>query len=135
MTPAIEPLAGAELLPSYCHFRMYMQGARCRVHSDRPGSEIALSLTLDYSDGLPWALSVGNIPVASPAPKSDDFGDEPSATVELMPGDGLLYRGVDLRHGRLDPNPNRWSAHLFMMWVRRGGEQETEAFQVRSSTE
>ena len=135
MTPAIEQAAGAELLPSYCHYRMYMKGARCRVHSDRPGSEVALSLTLGYSDGLPWSLIVGSIPGATPSPKSDDFGKEPSATVELMPGDALLYRGVELRHGRLDPNPNRWSAHLFMMWVKRGGAQEAEAFQVRSAAE
>jgi hypothetical protein len=103
------------------------------VHSDRPGSDVALSLTLGCSDGLPWGLSVGSLPVERQEPKSDDFGGEPSATVELIAGDALLYRGVERRHGRLEPNPNRWSAHLFLMWVRRGGAQEAEAFQVRDS--
>ena len=38
-----------------------------------------------------------------------------------MPGDGVLYQGVHHHHGRTMPNPNRWSAHLFLFWVERDG--------------
>jgi hypothetical protein len=130
MTPAMELASGAGLLPSYCHFRLYWGDDICRVHSDRPASQIACSLTLAYSDELPWALSIGTRRILAAVPIADDFGDEPTADVMLQPGDALLYRGVDYRHGRTTPNPNRWSAHLFMMWVERGSEHEGLAFEA-----
>src|SRR3546814_14272260 len=58
----------------------------------------------------------------------EDFGDEPFSAIEMKPGDAVLYRGIDLRHGRTQPNPNHWSAHLFLFWVERGGEFEQHAF-------
>jgi hypothetical protein len=39
-----------------------------------------------------------------------------------------MYRGVNHRHGRIEPNPNRWSAHLFMHWVDANGRFADEAF-------
>src|SRR5690349_10081347 len=51
MTPIISELTGRELLPTYNYFRIYRKGDVCRVHSDRPASEHAVSLTLGYSDG------------------------------------------------------------------------------------
>ena len=61
-------------------------------------------------------------------PYFEDFGDEPYSAIEMQPGDAVLYRGMNLRHGRTRPNPNRWSAHLFLFWVERGGEFEQHAF-------
>lgn len=131
LTPIIGELTGADLLPSYNYFRIYRQGDICRVHSDRPSCEHSVSLTLAYSDGVPWPLQVGSVPVAGEGPCVDDFGDEPFASVDMTPGDAVLYRGIDLRHGRTTPNPNQWSAHLFLFWVERGGAFEQHAFDVQ----
>ena len=90
-----------------------------------------MSLTLVYSDGLPWPLQIGSTRVKSEDPCVDDFGDEPFSAIEMQPGDAVLYRGTDLRHGRTQPNPNRWSAHLFLFWVERGGEFAQHAFDVQ----
>jgi hypothetical protein len=46
----------------------------------------------------------------------------------MQPGDAVLYRGTQLRHGRIEPNPNGWSAHLFMHWVDRTGPHAAHAF-------
>ena len=135
LTPAIEVVVGAGLLPSYCHFRIYPASSVCRVHSDRKGSEISVSLTLAYSDGLPWELSLGTRKVVKPAEATDDFGDEPTVSIALGVGDALVYPGTGVRHGRLTPNPNRWSGHLFLMWVKRGGEHESKAFEVLDRSE
>ena len=129
LTAAVEAATGLELLPSYCHFRLCWGGDILRVHSDRVASQVSLSLTLGYSDGLPWEIRIGTRPVSSESPVEDHFGDEPSVSVMMQPGDALLYRGAMLRHGRLTPNPNKWSAHLFAMWVERGGEYESLAFE------
>ena len=61
----------------------------------------------------------------------DDFGDEPFSSVEMQPGDAVLYRGMDLRHGRIKPNPNTWSAHLFLFWVERDGNFKQHAFDAQ----
>lgn len=131
LTPIIGELTGADLLPSYDYFRIYRKDDVCRVHSDRPSCEHAVSLTLAYSDAQPWPLQVGSRPVSAEGPCYDDFGDEPFTSVEMQPGDAVLYRGIDLRHGRTQPNPNRWSAHLFLFWVERGGKFEQHAFDVQ----
>ena len=128
LTPIMCELTGADLLPSYDYFRIYQKDDICRVHSDRPSCEHSVSLTLAYSDDLPWPLEVGSIRVNDEGPFFDDFGDEPFSAVAMQPGDAVLYRGMNLRHGRTQPNPNRWSAHLFLFWVERGGEFEQHAF-------
>lgn len=128
LTPIMAELTGADLLPSYDYFRIYHQGDTCRVHADRPSCEHSVSLTLAYSDGQAWPLEMGSVPVASVEPATEDFGDEPHVAVAMQPGDAVLYRGIDLRHGRTQPNPNRWSAHLFLFWVERGGPFAQHAF-------
>lgn len=131
LTPIVSELTGADLLPSYDYFRIYQKGDICRVHSDRPSCEHSMSLTLVYGDGLPWPLEVGSVPVKGEGPCFDGFGDEPFSAVEMQPGDAVLYRGIDLRHGRTQPNPNQWSAHLFLFWVERGGPFEQHAFDAQ----
>lgn len=131
LTPIVSQLTGADLLPSYDYFRIYQQGDVCRVHADRPSCEHSISLTLVYSDGFPWPLEVGSRKVEVITPAEDDWGDEAHTGVAMQPGDGVLYRGIDLRHGRTMPNPNRWSAHLFLFWVERDGPFAEHAFDVQ----
>lgn len=128
LTPIMAEITGADLLPAYDYFRIYHQDDICRVHSDRPSCEHSVSLTLVYSDGVAWPLEVGSIRVDSEGPCVDDFGTEPFSAIEMQPGDAVIYRGIDLRHGRTRPNPNQWSAHLFLFWVERGGVFEQHAF-------
>lgn len=132
MTPRIEQIAGVRLLPTYSYFRTYQHGDVCRIHADRPACEHSLSLTLAYADGIVWPLEVADTPVA-PAQRQtergdDDFGAEPHTALPMQPGDGVIYRGYDYRHGRTSGNPNRWSAHLFMHWVDRDGPYRGQAF-------
>lgn len=130
MTPAVEALTGEPLLPTYCYFRLYRQGDICRVHSDRPSCEHSLSLTLGYADGKPWPLEVSSRPVDKPFERAEDqfAPDEPTAAIAMEVGDAVLYRGVQRAHGRTTPNPNRWSAHLFLHWVAKNGPFAEHAF-------
>ena len=128
LTPIMSELTGADLLPSYDYFRIYQKDDICRVHSDRPSCEHSVSMTLAYSDGIPWPLEVGSVRVSGEDPCEDDWGDEAHTGVAMQPGDAVLYSGIDLRHGRTQPNPNAWSAHLFLFWVERGGKFAQHAF-------
>src|SRR3546814_1001535 len=90
---------------------IYRKDDSCSVHSDRPSCEHSVSLTLAYSDDLPWPLEVGSVRVDGEGPCFEDFGDEPFSAIEMKPGDAVLYRGIDLRHGRTQPNPHRSEEH------------------------
>jgi len=132
LTPKIEAATGVELLPTYCYFRTYQQGDICRVHADRPACEHSLSLTLAYADNIPWALAVADSRVSEAQRYTmrgdEDFGSEKYSEFPMAPGDAVLYRGTEYRHGRVTPNPNRWSAHLFLHWVDRNGPYRDQAF-------
>lgn len=129
LTPAMEQITGRALVPTYDYFRIYRQGDICRVHRDRPACEHSLSLTLGYSDGEEWPLEVGREGEAGPGDLfSDDFGSERNRSLGMQIGDAVAYRGVTHRHGRTTPNPNRWSAHLFLHWVDPEGPFASQAF-------
>lgn len=130
LTAAVERHVGRPLLPTYCYFRRYGKGDICKVHGDRPACEHSLSLTLGYSDGLPWPLEVARRPIETPYERADTAFDpaEDAASASMAVGDAVLYRGVHHHHGRTMPNPNRWSAHLFLHWVEKGGEYADQAF-------
>ncbi len=101
LTPAMEAITGQRLIPTYDYFRIYREGDICRVHRDRPACQHSLSLTLDYSDDVPWPLEVGAAGDAGPQDAfTDDFGEEPSAALSMGVGDAVAYRGVEHRHGR-----------------------------------
>lgn len=129
MTPAMEALVGTRLVPTYAYFRIYQGGDLCKIHSDRHACEHSLSLMLAASERRAWGLSVGRHKRSEPtATVESDFGDEPFGTMAMMPGDAVLYQGVHHRHGRLDPNPNDWSAHAFLHWVDPAGPYAEQAF-------
>ena len=130
LTPVVSQLAGRDLLPTYDFLRLYRAGDVCRVHSDRLSCEHSLSLTLGYSDDKPWALEFGKARVEPSARVEPDF-DEDYSAVEMAVGDAVLYQGVHYRHGRTTPNPNRWSAHLFLHWVDKDGPYRDQAFDGR----
>lgn len=128
LTPLVSRLVGRELLPTYDLFRVYRAGDICRVHSDREACEHSISLTLDYSDGKPWPLQIGHVPLPGRQKRlTEDFEGEEHVSIAMQPGDAVLYRGIHRRHGRTEPNPNRWSAHLFLHWVERDGAYREEA--------
>ncbi len=129
LTPRIAQATARTLMPTYAYFRLYRGGDICRVHTDRPACEHSVSLTLAYGEGRPWPLAVGTDRVNVPTPTvTEDFGGETFVAVAMAPGDGVLYQGVHHRHGRPTPNPNSWSAHLFLHWVERGGRYGEQAF-------
>jgi hypothetical protein len=86
-------------------------------------------MTLRYSDDQIWPLDIARLPSDGPVSSLDeDFGAEDHDSLEMKPGDAVLYRGVERRHGRVTPNPNRSSAHLFLHYVERGGRFQDHAF-------
>jgi hypothetical protein len=127
LTPTISKLIGRDILPTYDYFRIYREGDVCHVHSDRPACEHSVSLTLDYSDGELWPLEVARYSVDSLHPLQQRW-EKDHSSIAMQVGDAVLYQGVNYAHGRTTPNPNAWSAHLFLHYVDRNGPYQSEAF-------
>jgi hypothetical protein len=128
LTPIMSQILGREVLPTYNYFRIYREGDICRVHSDRPASQHGVSLTLDYSDGEVWDLQVGMKRTETLYPLADDFGSDEYASIGMQVGDAVLYQASHYPHGRMRPNPNAWSAHLFLFFVDSDGPYRDHAF-------
>jgi len=128
LTPLMAQLTARDLVPTYDYFRLYRKGDICRVHADRPACEHSMSLTLGYSDDIPWPLEVARTPTPPEPDVEMDFGDQPFASLAMQPGDAVVYQGIPYRHGRTMPNPNAWSAHLFLHWVAPDGPNAGQAF-------
>jgi hypothetical protein len=136
LTPIVSDIVGCKLLPTYDYLRVYRKGDICRVHSDRQSCEHSLSLTLDYSEGEIWDLQVGKTRIPEPSAQVDEnFGPDAFASIPMQVGDAVLYKGVNHRHGRTDPNPNSWSAHLFLHWVDPDGPYRDHGFDGRGNEE
>jgi hypothetical protein len=136
LTPFFERVIGKSLLPTYSYFRVYQEGGLCMVHSDRPSCEHSMSLALGTSDGRHWPFAIGQRRLSEQEIQAGeilpDFGEDEYSSLDLDPGDAVLYQGVHYRHGRIVPNPNRWSAHLFLHWVERDGPFKEFAFDKRA---
>jgi hypothetical protein len=127
LTPIVAKITDCEVLPTFDYFRLYREGDICRVHSDRPACQHAVSLTLDYSDGESWPLEVGRYTVDSYPPLRENW-ERAYSSIAMEIGDAVVYQGVNYPHGRTTPNPNAWSAHLFLCYVDREGPYRNEAF-------
>lgn len=128
LTPAMSDLTQRQLSPTYAYFRVYREGDVCWVHSDRYACEHSLSLTLAYSDGKPWSFEIGRDRLTQARPVETTFQDDAHSEIAMQVGDAVLYQGIHYRHGRVTPNPNRWSAHMFLHWVDAYGPYRDEAF-------
>lgn len=84
--PNMEKVTGKRLNPTYSYFRVYKHGDILEAHLDRPSCEISLSLTLGFEAAKPWPILF-------------EVNDQP-VPVELLPGDGIVFRGMELKHWR-----------------------------------
>lgn len=132
ITSLMSLITGRRLAPSYGYFRAYQKGDVCTVHTDRQACEHSMSLALGYADDIAWEFECGrehyDYEAACKLRCTDSFGDEEFSRVRLELGDAIIYKGVNRRHGRITPNPNRWSAHAFLHWVDLDGPFSDWAF-------
>ena len=85
--PIMKKITGLNLIPCYTYARIYKYGDELHRHKDRPSCEISTTLNLG---GDKWPI------------KLEPSGEEgmEGVTVDLNPGDMLVYKGTLLEHWR-----------------------------------
>ena len=100
LQPVMEKTTGLKLTPNYTYARIYKPGDELKRHKDRFSSEISTTLNLG---GDKWPIFI------EPSEKEGMKG----VSVNLKPGDMLVYRGNILEHWR-EPFKGNDCAQVFL---------------------
>jgi hypothetical protein len=114
--PRAEAHTGLELFPTYSYFRLYKRGDELAKHTDRPACEISVSINLGQTPARSWALNIE--------------GAAGVESVELMPGDALVYRGIECEHWR-DRYLGERLGQTFLHYVDKNGPNVEWKFDKR----
>lgn len=106
-------LAGESVLPTYTYARVYHKNAELKIHKDRGACEVSLTVNLDQ-DGVDWPISIKK-------------PDGSVATLNLKPGDAMLYLGCIAEHWR-EPFQGEKHTQVFFHYVRSRGPNAKFAF-------
>jgi hypothetical protein len=115
---SIERAVGDPLLPTYSFARCYPRGTKLTRHRDRPSCEVSVTLPVAGSDDVPWPIHLG-------------LRNKALAAVDLVPGDALVYSGMELWHWRNALEAD-WRLQLFLHYVRRDGPHAEWKFDKRA---
>jgi hypothetical protein len=104
----VEQIVAEPVVPSYCYFAGYCEGAALKRHTDRAQCEFSVTLLIDYAPH-PQATS--------PWPLWLETRGEPVAVSQAL-GDMLIYRGTQLPHWRTALPQGHRSYSLLLHYVR-----------------
>ena len=100
--PIVEKETGLQLVETYSYARIYKKGDILPRHKDRPSCETSCTMNLG---GDIWPIFLDPLGKGDMIKENDvvvDYspGSEKGVSIELEPGDMLIYRGCDLEHWR-----------------------------------
>lgn len=114
LKPEIEKHSNLKLIPTYSFFRIYKSGHVLEDHTDRPASEISVTIPIGFkyngkSGDYLWPLHV--------------YVNEEKRYISCDIGDGIIYKGCELKHGReqLDTGNNSYQIQVFLHYVDANG--------------
>jgi hypothetical protein len=106
MAPVADDVCGSLVYPTYSYLRLYRSAEILPRHIDRSSCEMTLSICLGYAGASNWPLWINT--------------QRGSRRVDLNPGDGVFFRGIEQEHWR-EPFSGTLSAQLLLHYVRRDG--------------
>lgn len=104
-TPFISGIIGETVLPTYTYARVYKPGDDLKRHRDRDACEISLTVNL-YKE-KDWPIYVQK-------PNREEV------SIEMQPGDAVLYLGRIADHWRNEINQEKY-IQVFLHYVRSRG--------------
>jgi len=113
----VNKLYGHYVLPTYTYARIYQKGAELKEHTDRPACEVSLSVNLSKTHEWPIFFKTP---------------DNKTVSLELDPGDAVMYYGCARPHWR---NVYEGDEHVqvFLHYVAAYGENNWAFFDKRTT--
>jgi hypothetical protein len=113
-TKKMSEICEKELVETVSYWRMYTYDATLKMHSDRPSCEYSVSVMID-TDNTPWPFIAGE------------------SSIDMKPGDGVIYKGCELKHGRPDPFKGDYHIQAFLHYVDKNGKYKDWIYDTRPS--
>ena len=99
--PKMEEITGLQLFKTYAYLRYYHFGSFLKNHKDRHSCEISVTACIHKTNDWPIIMD----------------GKE----IEMEEGDGVIYLGCELEHGRPGKFKGDGMCQLFMHYVDKNG--------------
>lgn len=107
LMPLVEEKLGLTVYPTYSYARIYYNGSELTKHTDRPSSEITLSICIQ-KDPVPWPINV-------------ELSDGKIISEDLDVGDIIIYSGRANAHWR-EPFTGSKQIQAFLQYVNANGD-------------
>jgi len=117
LSPLVERATGLAVYPTYSFMRIYGKGDVLRAHTDRVACEVSVTLALGIDAPRLWPFFI-----RSP---------QGVKQVNLLPGDMLVFRGVEYMHWR-NAFDGVYAAQVFLHYVDQSGPYAAFKFDRRS---
>ena len=120
MTPVLSDTLGYELYPTYSYLRVYVRGAVLQKHTDRFSCEVSATIPIEFESQCNWPLCIEI--------------DGNAKSIELEPGDALIYKGIQIPHWR-EPFEGERQVQVFLHYVKKDGQYSEFKFDKRPALE
>lgn len=103
----IEKIIGRKLYNTYYYDRIYYPGQSLKIHVDRNSCEISVTVNISTNLKTPWPICVKSPDIYSDYRKTEIIEEGKPFSVNLNPGDGMIYKGCERPHWR-EPMPTEY---------------------------
>ena len=96
----LQEIIGKKLYNTYFYDRFYNPGQELKIHTDRPACEISVTVHVSTNADTPWPIWIKKPDIYKDEKKSEILTKGENASVLLLPGDGMVYKGCERPHWR-----------------------------------
>ena len=96
----LEKIIGKKLYNTYYYDRFYFAGQGLALHADRPSCEISVSVHISTNLEENWPLWIKTPDIYTDKTKKEVEKSGEPRSVNLNPGDGMIYKGCERPHWR-----------------------------------